>query len=851
MTEAQFDPQAALAWLDTLFPAETPGLIHISATGNWAGRAFTDRGQAVEYMRAMDPREGVYLRSTTLKAPLAPGKRGSEDDSLALPGLWADLDIAGPGHKTTEQLPPDVDAAQRIIAESGLPEPTIWVHSGGGLYPWWMLDQPTIIDDDNRVDLARLSERWQNAIARSAAALGWHYGTGVGDLARVLRIPGTVNRKAGLARSCRIIHDGTAVYTLDSLHAGLAAALARHPEPERRPSPAAALPSGNPRLEVVRGPGEISPNDDFEARVAWDDELLLSGWEITKGTPGSYCEWRRPGKDTEGISATTGFDPGRDRLKVFTDATAFTQGEVYTKPGAYAVLHHGGDHRAATRELARLGFGTPLLSLSGQQRAASADLMPPGSPALRHLGSVDGTSALKLRPETGERTGGELPSPSQPLAVARQLVARMTTPRAWWRGDFYSWEGTRWDITESSVMDHWIYQQTEHAEYLSVDAKGEKSLRAWAPNKKRIGDVAHALGVGVLQRFGEADQVLATTNGVLDVGKRFLQHHKPERFNLFSLPFPYDPEATCPSWLAFLESVLPEDEQAHDFLSEWFGYVLAGRTDQQKMAALIGERRSGKGTIARVLTAMLGKHNVAGLDLNLLPGNFGLENLIGKALAISGDVRWHSRNVGDAVPILLQVIGEDALTVQRKNRTSWNGQLGARFMMMSNDTPTFSDRSGALGGRMIYVKFSQSFYGREDTSLTAKLLHELPGILNWALDGLDRLNGRGRFTEPASGQAEADAVRRLSDPIGAFLEDWCEIAPERKIALDLLFMRYKAWCESEGRTKDTTTKEIFSRDLRSKVSGIVVKRERVGGKQERTLYGVGSDVSSNSPYPGF
>jgi hypothetical protein len=58
----------------------------------------------------------------------------------------------------------------------------------------------------------------------------------------------------------------------------------------------------------------------------------------------------------------------------------------------------------------------------------------------------------------------------------------------------------------------------------------------------------------------------------------------------------------------------------------------------------------------------MGQENVAGLDLNLLPGNFGLENLINKSLAISGDVRWHSRHVGDAVPILLQIIGEDAVT---------------------------------------------------------------------------------------------------------------------------------------------------------------------------------------------
>jgi putative DNA primase/helicase len=436
------------------------------------------------------------------------------------------------------------------------------------------------------------------------------------------------------------------------------------------------------------------------------------------------------------------------------------------------------------------------------------------------------------------------------MTVARALAYRLPTPHAWWRDDFYRWTGAHWHVVEDSAIQHWIYRQTENATYIHKDSHGNIDTRDWAPTKVKVGNVAHALGVGLLHREGDADKALALANGVLDIRTGDLLPHEATRFNLFSLPFAYDPQAEYPVWTAFLESVLPGDRQAHEFLAEWFGYVLSGRTEQQKMAALIGERRSGKGTIARILTAMMGFENVAGLDLNLLPGNFGLENLIGKALAISGDVRWHSRHVGDAVPILLQVIGEDAVTAHRKNRPSWNGRLGTRFMMMSNDTPTFSDRSGALGGRMIYLKFEQSFYGREDVSLTDKLLHELPGILNWALTGLQRLDGRGRFTEPASGQAEAEAVRRLSDPIGAFLDDWCELGSGKSIPLDLLFTRYKHWCESEGRTKDTTTKEIFSRDLRSKVPTLVVKRERVNGKQARFLYGISCDVVVNPFDPG-
>jgi putative DNA primase/helicase len=452
--------------------------------------------------------------------------------------------------------------------------------------------------------------------------------------------------------------------------------------------------------------------------------------------------------------------------------------------------------------------------------------------------------------DAGEVTGGVLPPPAQPLRVARELVGRMPQTDgeahwSWWRNDFYQWRGAHWEPAEQPVIEHWLYRQTGDAEYLvpkkvKEGEKPEFEATPWAPTRKKITDLTHALGVGTLQRFGDEDKVLATANGVIVNGA--LQPHRPSRFNLFSMPFDYDPNATAPGWDAFLEAVLPGDRQAKEFLAEWFGYVLSGRTDQQKMAALIGEKRSGKGTIARVLSGLVGAGNVTGLNLNLLPGTFGMEPLVGRALGIAGDVRWASRNIADAIPILLGIIGEDAVSVPRKNRGAWHGTLGIRFMLMSNDTPTFSDKSGALGGRMVFVRFDQSFYGREDTSLTDKLLHELPGIFNWALDGLDRLNGRGRFTEPDSGAGERDAQRRLADPVGAFLDDWCVMGPECSITLDHLYEKYKHWCESEGRTRDSTTKEVFSRDLRTRVPGLVVDRERVNGKRVRMLRGVGSDA---------
>jgi putative DNA primase/helicase len=447
----------------------------------------------------------------------------------------------------------------------------------------------------------------------------------------------------------------------------------------------------------------------------------------------------------------------------------------------------------------------------------------------------------------GERASDVLPPPGHPLAVARELVGRMEhtegeVHRVWWAEDFYTWTGSHWAVEPASVLKRWLYEQTGDAVYLAP-GKGEDDPpveRPWAPTRKKIDDLTHALGIGVLQRFGDPDVGgIATTTGVLDPITRTEKPHAPSRFNLHAVPFAYEPEAVCPGWTAFLEAILPGDRQAHEFLAEWFGYVLSGRTEQQKMAAIVGPRRSGKGTIARVLSAMVGAHAVAGLNLSHLGGTFGLEPLIGKMLAVCGDVRWNTRTIGDAVPVLLEMVGEDSITVHRKNRISWTGRLGARVMVMSNETPTFTDRSGALGGRMVIVKLDRSFYGQEDTGLTEKLLGELPGILNWALDGLSRLTGRGSFTIPESGATEAESVRRLSDPIGTFLEDWCQVGPSYSISLDHLFLKYQNWCETEGRKHDWTTKEVFARDLRQKVPDLSVDRVRVEGKRTRMLTGVG------------
>jgi len=264
--------------------------------------------------------------------------------------------------------------------------------------------------------------------------------------------------------------------------------------------------------------------------------------------------------------------------------------------------------------------------------------------------------------------------------------------------------------------------------------------------------------------------------------------------------------------------------QALDLLQEWFGYCLTADTSQQKMLMIVGPRRSGKGTIARMLARLVGAGNVCGPTASGLAGPFGLQPLVGKTLAIVSDARFGGDSISTVVERLLCVSGEDAVSLDRKFLPSVTMKLPTRFMFLTNELPRLSNTSGALADLFLVLRLTESFYGREDTQLTNQLLAELPGILNWSIEGWRRLRGRGHFVMPQSAE---DAVRHMEDlasPVGAFVRDECVVEPGQRVWVDDLYSDWKRWCERDGHTM-TVTRQSFGRDLAAAVPGVVRRRE--------------------------
>ena len=186
---------------------------------------------------------------------------------------------------------------------------------------------------------------------------------------------------------------------------------------------------------------------------------------------------------------------------------------------------------------------------------------------------------------------------------------------------------------------------------------------------------------------------------------------------------------------------------------------------------------------------------------------------------------------------LLSISGEDTLSIPRKFLPDWTGKLPTRFMLMTNELPRIEDASGALASRFLVLCLQHSFYGKEDHDLFSRFVPELPGILNWALDGLERLRARGRFQQPASSAAIIQEFEDLGSPIAAFLRDCAVVHAGYRIRKDRFYEAWKTWCKETGREHPGTT-QTFGRNLRAALPFVSESRPRVNGEREDHYLGV-------------
>ena len=792
---ASLDLHMVEYWVNFLH-GDSDGLLHISSNLSWQGEFFSiDRlPQLKMYVAGLHQAgaQGIYLRACTVAEVPRGGGRGGELDSLAFPGFWADIDLAGPGHKTTMPLPPDLATAEQIVQESGLPEPTLWVHSGGGVYPWWLLRQPLTLNDSNRSDIRELARMLDECLASAAARLGYHFGTGISDLARVLRLPGTVNRKVPDAPTqCQLGAQDGQMYPFEELETFIIQAYNRIAR-VTQPAPQVI------EEKSFSSEGE-SPFDAFEARADWADVLEPAGWQLSH-TTGSTRYWVRPGKHRrDGHSATTGRASDRDRLYVFTTETPFTSGQCYTKGAAYAVLYHSGDMRAAARELKRLGYG----GSNGHKTIVEPD-------------------ALKVEFNPQPPVNADDPYELNDTGNAQRLVEavgdryRYSSPERRW----YRFNGSNWQVDDIEYMYREMEQVRSQLYAKAESWRGQDDKKAdriskfalLSGNTPRVNAAFAAFrwqpGMSVSAgTFDQQAHLLSMVNGTFNLDTGELQPHNSKDMISKQFNASYDPSATCPRFEQFMAEAFP-DEQTRHYVQKAMGYSLLGEADQRKLFMLYGPSGTGKSQLTRVMELLYGSYGgtAAASTFRVRRGEVitnDLHDLRGKRFISSSETSVDT--VMDE-ELIKRFTGNDIITSRTLYQDNQSWRPVGVIWMATNHLPQLNSDDDAIWNRVVPIPMNTVFAGREDqigAFAERVLLPEADGIFNWLLAGVAAYRAEGLTMDTGQLSEGLSAYQVETDTVAQFILDGTEEEtllpnPDSSAPSQVLYDLYGEFCRRVG-----------------------------------------------------
>lgn len=307
----------------------------------------------------------------------------------------------------------------------------------------------------------------------------------------------------------------------------------------------------------------------------------------------------------------------------------------------------------------------------------------------------------------------------------------------------------------------------------------------------------------IMNQSKERKRYIPLANGLFNIETMSLEDHRPELYFTNQLNFEFDPVATCPNWLRFLNTslVIPGTEVADDemimFLQEALAYSMTARTDLKASFWLYGVPDSGKSTLLSLIRSLMGDLHST-IDLNTLGGNrFMLSAIIGRRA-----VTFSEADNGIMLPDGLYkaiVGGTDEIYADIKNKPGVHFTPEAKLWWAMNNAPRTSDRSGAVLNRLKPIIFNRSVPKTERIKdLDQILASELPGIFNWLIVGLRRLALNGRFTEPIQAERWLEEYRIENDTELAFVRDRCIADPEASTQSQTLYDTYNQWCIRNG-----------------------------------------------------
>ena len=278
----------------------------------------------------------------------------------------------------------------------------------------------------------------------------------------------------------------------------------------------------------------------------------------------------------------------------------------------------------------------------------------------------------------------------------------------------------------------------------------------------------------ISERSFSRQNLIAFSNGVLNLETGvFNEGFDALRIVTESLPYPYDADALCPKWEAFLCEVLP-DPSMRLVLQEFFGccYVDRSSLSIEKFGIFLGAGANGKSVIREVVSRAMGKANVTSYDAEQITRSELQPYLNGKRINFASDMKATA-----AFDSALKALASGQEVVGRKIYGEPVVVKAPPIVFSMNQLPPFRDTSDAFFRRVLLFRFDVVIpESRRDASLAETISRdELPGVFRWMMEGRRRILGRKGVFSPCEAMDRALASLRVSVPdakypVKAYLE---------------------------------------------------------------------------------
>lgn len=717
-----------------------------------------------------EPRD-LYVGVGLGRGVIPESRRLTSSTAAGLFGLYLDVDVAGPAHQK-QNLPPTMEAAVDLLEEFGT-RPTMVVASGHGLQAWWLFDQPWVFESDgDRIAAATLTKGWVDAHRSVASLHGWDHDA-VGDLARLLRLPGTVNAKdPQVPVDVGLLYADGPRHSPEDLARVIEAQRLEPPQPQLRALPP-ATPQGVPDHEFDMKADAEPPADKLEA-------LLRH--------PGAAGSWEHHRPDFQDQSPSS-FDLSLASLAL---QVGWEDPEVVDLLIACRRRNH-----------------VPL-KLRADYYLRTLDAARAGAPE----DEVDRDEEPSFRDECKGR--GVVPALADIIEDAEHFAQDEG-------GNLLRYGDGRYVPAE-----HWVAREVRGI------LEDRDATKEWRDSVTR--HLANYMGLIAPKLWDRPPtDTINVENGLVEVATGTLAPHSASYLTSVQLPIQFDVAATCPAIDQFVHETFPED--AFDLAFELLALAMVPDPSIQKVVLLLGSGGNGKSVFLRLMQRFIGPENYSTVPLQRLEDDrFSASRVHGKLANICADLpasdlqdssMLKSITGGDHLTVERKY--HDSYNLHPFCKLFFSANEPPRTPDASEG---FFQRWVVVPfDRSFRNEDTEVPSGELDARLQAP--EELSGALNRALAARRSITTAGLF-EPLSTIAAREAFRAVTDPVSVWIDQQTLSAPGAFVLKSRLLEEYNSHAISVGRP--IMTAQRFGRALhRSRPDLQPGQRSRAGKRVEAWL----------------